>query len=51
LLDRFSSILNEPVLNIAHAGQIHVQSGGIIVKFNLEFPYDADIEKIRKIIE
>jgi small-conductance mechanosensitive channel len=25
--------------------------GGIIVKFNLDFPYDADIEKIRKIIK
>jgi small-conductance mechanosensitive channel len=24
--------------------------GGIIVKFNLEFPYDADIDKIRKVI-
>ena len=25
--------------------------GGIIVKFNLDFPYDADVEKIRKIIK
>ena len=25
--------------------------GGIIVKFNLEFPYDTDIEKVRKIIK
>ncbi len=25
--------------------------GGIIVKFNLEFPYDADVDKIRKIIK
>lgn len=25
--------------------------GGIIVKFNLDFPYDADIDKIRKIIK
>ena len=25
--------------------------GGIIVKFNLEFPYDADVEKIRKVIK
>jgi small-conductance mechanosensitive channel len=25
--------------------------GGIVVKFNLEFPYDADIDKIRKIIK
>jgi ABC-type cobalamin/Fe3+-siderophores transport system ATPase subunit len=25
--------------------------GGIIVKFNLEFPYDADIDKIRKVIK
>lgn len=25
--------------------------GGMIVKFNLDFPYDADIDKIRKIIK
>ena len=25
--------------------------GGIIVKFNLEFPYDANVDKIRKIIK
>ncbi len=25
--------------------------GGIVVKFNLDFPYDADIDKIRKIIK
>jgi len=25
--------------------------GGIVVKFNLEFPYDSDIDKIRKIIK
>lgn len=25
--------------------------GGIIVKFNLDFPYDADIDKIRKVIK
>ena len=25
--------------------------GGIIVKFNLEFPYDANVEKIRKVIK
>jgi small-conductance mechanosensitive channel len=25
--------------------------GGIIVKFNLEFPYDANIDKIRKVIK
>jgi small-conductance mechanosensitive channel len=25
--------------------------GGIVVKFNLEFPYDADIDKIRKIVK
>ncbi len=25
--------------------------GGIVVKFNLDFPYDADIEKIRKTIK
>lgn len=25
--------------------------GGIVVKFNLEFPYDTDIEKVRKIIK
>lgn len=25
--------------------------GGIIVKFNLEFPYDADVDKIRKVIK
>lgn len=25
--------------------------GGIIAKFNLEFPYDADIDKIRKVIK
>ncbi len=25
--------------------------GGMVVKFNLEFPYDADIDKIRKIIK
>ncbi len=25
--------------------------GGIVVKFNLDFPYDAEIEKIRKIIK
>jgi small-conductance mechanosensitive channel len=25
--------------------------GGIVVKFNLEFPYDANIDKIRKIIK
>lgn len=25
--------------------------GGIVVKFNLDFPYDADIDKIRKVIK
>ena len=25
--------------------------GGIVVKFNLEFPYDTDIDKVRKIIK
>ncbi len=25
--------------------------GGIVVKFNLEFPYDTDVEKVRKIIK
>lgn len=25
--------------------------GGIVIKFNLDFPYDADIDKIRKIIK
>lgn len=25
--------------------------GGIIVKFNLEFPYDADVDKIRRVIK
>ena len=25
--------------------------GGIVVKFNLDFPYDTDIEKVRKIIK
>lgn len=25
--------------------------GGMVVKFNLEFPYDADIDKIRKIVK
>ena len=25
--------------------------GGIIVKFNLEFPYDTDVDKVRKIIK
>jgi hypothetical protein len=25
--------------------------GGIVVKFNLEFPYDANIDKIRKVIK
>jgi small-conductance mechanosensitive channel len=25
--------------------------GGIVVKFNLEFPYDSDIDKIRKVIK
>ena len=25
--------------------------GGIVVKFNLEFPYDADIDQIRKVIK
>ncbi len=25
--------------------------GGIVVKFNLEFPYDTDIDKVRKIIQ
>jgi len=25
--------------------------GGIIVKFNLEFPYDADVDNIRKVIK
>ncbi len=25
--------------------------GGIVVKFNLEFPYDSDVDKIRKVIK
>ena len=25
--------------------------GGMVVKFNLEFPYDSNIDKIRKIIK
>lgn len=25
--------------------------GGIVVKFNLDFPYDADIDKIRKVVK
>ena len=25
--------------------------GGLVVKFNLEFPYDTDIDKVRKIIK
>ena len=30
---------------------INYNRGGIVVKFNLEFPYDADIDKIRKIVK
>jgi small-conductance mechanosensitive channel len=30
---------------------INYNRGGMVVKFNLEFPYDADIDKIRKIIK
>jgi small-conductance mechanosensitive channel len=29
----------------------NMMRGGIVVKFNLEFPYDTDIDKVRKIIK
>jgi small-conductance mechanosensitive channel len=32
-------------------GITNFMRGGIIVKFNLEFPYDADVDQIRKIIK
>jgi len=40
------------IVPYSHLGSItNFMRGGIVVKFNLEFPYDTDIEKVRKIIK